>query len=97
MSEEHEHEEESGCGGGCSGCSCGGAAVDVESLGAEAVEVDKLFKEVDNHLVNALVARKKILETLEARSKESPEMKEKMDLVLSAQHPVLIQFVFGHE
>ncbi len=90
-----ENETESDCGGCCSGCSCSPEPVNMEELGPEAVELDRMFRDVDSHLVSALKARKTILETLQKRAAESPEMKEKMDKVLGAQHPVLIQFVFG--
>ena len=68
--------------------------VDVKALGPEAEELAKKFDEVNLNLVNALKARKEILE-LVYKSAQSPEMKEKVDKVLSSRHPVLIQFVFG--
>ncbi|MBI5223198.1 hypothetical protein HY990_02125 [Candidatus Micrarchaeota archaeon] len=83
----------SGCGGG--GC-CGGPreTIDISSLGKEAVEMDNMFKDVNTHLSNALKSRRSILEALHAYSKDEV-LKAKMDKVLSAQHPVLIQFVLG--
>jgi hypothetical protein len=73
------------CDGGC-------AHVDVKSLGPDAVELAGMFDEVNDHLVGALKAKKKILEKLNAAS---PDVKEKMEKVLSSRHPVLLQFVFS--
>ncbi len=82
------------CGGHGCGC-CQMQEVDVKSLGPEAVELAKRFDEVNVNLVNALKARKEILEMLHKGSK-SPKTKEKFDKVLASRHPVLIQFVLGH-
>jgi DNA topoisomerase IA len=68
--------------------------VDVNALGPEAIELAKKFDEVNTNLVNALKARKEILDLLH-KAAQSPELKEKADKVLSSRHPVLIQFVFG--
>lgn len=82
----------------CGGHSCGGCGmpeeIDVKALGPEAEELAKKFDEVNVGLVNALKARKEILELI-YKNAQSPDMKEKMDKVLASRHPVLIQFVFG--
>lgn len=78
------------------GC-CSHEKVDVSSLGTEAAELANMFDEINGHLVNALKVRKQILETLHKRASESPEMKEKMEKVLSSRHPVLLQFVLGQQ
>lgn len=78
---------------GSCGCCCSNQEIDISSLGPEAVELAKMFDEVNDNLINALKARKQILELV--HSQQSPEMKEKIDKVLSSRHPVLIQFVFG--
>jgi len=82
------------CDGGCAHDHFH-AAIDVKSLGPEAVELAKMFEDVNNHLVGALKARRKILETLHKYASQSQEMKEKMDKVVESRHPVLIQFVFS--
>lgn len=79
-------------------CGCGDAHVhdlDIAALGPEAVELARLFDEVNSHLVSALKTRRQILEILHKRNAESGQMKKKMDKVLSTRHPVLMQFVFG--
>jgi len=78
---------------------CGGHCHDVDTkpLGPEAVELAKMFKAVNENLTSALQMRQKIIETVHMRSKQSPEMKAKVDKVICAQHPVLVQFVFGLE
>jgi hypothetical protein len=87
-----ECKEESDCHG-C-GC-CSREEIDVDSLGPEMVELAKLFDEVNDNLLNALKARKQILESVHEKASQSPEMKEKIDKLLSSRHPVLLQFVFG--
>ncbi|HSB47271.1 MAG TPA: hypothetical protein VLD37_04595 [Candidatus Bilamarchaeum sp.] len=83
-------------GGECGGqCGCCMEDVDVKALGPEAEELAKRFDEVNANLVNALRARKEILEMLHTAAANSPGLKEKYDKVLSSRHPVLIQFVFG--
>ncbi len=82
------------CGGHGCGC-CAHEAVDVKSLGPEAVELANLFDQVNDNLVSALKARKQILEMVHTKASQSPDMKEKIDKVLSSRHPVLMQFVFG--
>jgi hypothetical protein len=69
--------------------------IDVKALGPEAEELAKKFDDVNSGLVSALKARKEIIEMIHAKAAQSPEMKEKLDKVLSSRHPVLIQFVFG--
>jgi hypothetical protein len=85
-------------------CDCGdehshdhGNKIDIKSLGPEAMELAQMFEEINSHLIAALKARKKILETLHMRAAQSDAMKGRMDKVLSAQHPVLIQFVFENQ
>lgn len=85
--------EEADCGGHSCGC-CAHEDVDLKALGPEAEELAKKFDDVNEGLVNALKARKEILELLH-QSAQSPGMKEKFDKVLASRHPVLIQFVFG--
>jgi hypothetical protein len=68
--------------------------IDISSLGPEAIELVSMFDEINDHLVEALKTRKKILEALHNASK-SKELKEKMDKVVSSRHPVLVQFVFS--
>jgi hypothetical protein len=82
------------CGGHGCGC-CAREEIDVKALGAEAIELAGLFDQVNDSLVSALKARKQILEMVHAKASQSPEMKEKIDKVLSSRHPVLMQFVFG--
>ena len=77
------------CGGRCH------ESADAKPLGPEAVELAKMFKAVNENLMAALQTRQKIIETVHMRSKQSPEMKAKVDKVIGAQHPVLVQFVFG--
>ncbi|MFN7990971.1 MAG: hypothetical protein U0R44_02315 [Candidatus Micrarchaeia archaeon] len=81
------------CGGHACGCCSGHAEIDVSTLGPEAVELAKKFEMVNDNLVSALKARKDILEMV--HTAKSPEIKEKLDKVLTSRHPVLIQFVFG--
>lgn len=78
----------------CGGCSHG--ELDAKALGPEAVELDRLFREVNDGLVGALKSRALILQLLHEKG-ASDELKEKLDKVVSAQHPVLLQFVFGQE
>ncbi len=73
------------CDGGC-------AHVDIKSLGPEAIELAAMFQEVNDHLVGALKAKKRILEKMQTAS---PQEKEKLEKVLSSRHPVLLQFVFS--
>ncbi len=84
----------SGCGN-CENCDCGKSDIDISKLGPEAVALDKLFGEMNEHLISALKVRKSILETL--HSHPSEETKEKLERVIEAQHPALRQFVFGNE
>lgn len=75
---------------------CGGHCHDADlvPLGPEAIELAKMFKSLNENLIAALQTRQKIIETIHSRSKQSPEMKAKVDRVVGAQHPVLVQFVF---
>ncbi|MFH0737598.1 MAG: hypothetical protein V1827_03505 [Candidatus Micrarchaeota archaeon] len=81
-------------GGCCGNCHDRHEEVDVTSLGPEAIEVAKMFQEINDNLVNALKMRAKILQTLHENSSKSPELKEKMAKVVESRHPVLKQFVF---
>ncbi len=84
------------CCGGCSGHAGEHVQeIDVSALGPEAVELAKLFDDVNSNLVSALKARARILQLVHEKSAQSPEMKEKIDKVLSSRHPVLMQFIFG--
>jgi hypothetical protein len=88
------------CDGGCAHDHHGHhdhKELDVKSLGPEAVELAKMFDEINDHLVGALKTRKRILEMLHTKSAESPEMKEKLDKVVSTRHLVLVQFVFEQQ
>lgn len=77
------------CGGHCH------EALDARQLGPEAAELAKMFNSVNDSLVAALEMRHRILDTIHRNSAKSAELKEKMDKVVGAQHPVLVQFVFG--
>jgi arsenate reductase-like glutaredoxin family protein len=74
---------------------CHQEEVNLKELGPEAEELAKMFDEVGANLESALRKRKQILEKIDERSSESPEMKEKMEKVLRSRDPVLIQFVLG--
>ena len=87
---------ESECCGGCSGHHDAPKDIDVKALGPEAVELAKMFEDVNDNLVGALKTRARILEMLHEKSK-SPGMKAKLDKVIESRHPVLIQFVFGQQ
>jgi hypothetical protein len=87
--------DEEECCGGCHGHEAP-KEIDVGSLGPEAVELAKMFGEVNDSLVTALKARQMILALLHENSK-NPELKEKLDKVIESRHPVLIQFVFGQQ
>ncbi len=81
------------CGGHC-GC-CKMEETDLSSLGPEAIELAKLFEDVNSNLITALKIRKQILEMVHSKSAESDDMKEKISQVVNSRHPVLLQFVFG--
>ncbi len=80
----------------CGGCRGQGHSedIDVDALGPEAVELAKMFQEVNDSLVSALKARQKILAMLHEKA-EDAKLKGKLDKVIETRHPVLIQFVFG--
>jgi len=81
----------------CGGCHSHHEETDVSGLGPEAVELAKLFSEVNDNLVNALKMRAKIQQMVHEKSSQSPELKGKMAKVVESRHPVLIQFVFGDQ
>ncbi len=80
----------------CHDCNCKPKEINVEELGPESVELEKMFKELNDHLTHSLETRHKILSFLHEKA-TSQEMKEKFDKVIESRHPVLIQFVFGME
>jgi hypothetical protein len=84
------------CCGGCHSHHEAPKEIDVKALGPEAVELAKMFVEVNDGLVGALKARQKIIEMLHEKAK-TPEMKKKLDKVIDSRHPVLLQFVFGQQ
>jgi hypothetical protein len=84
------------CCGGCHNHDDAPPEIDVKALGPEAIELAKLFEDVNDSLVGALRTRARILELLHEKS-QSPEMKEKLAKVIESRHPVLLQFVFGQE
>jgi len=84
------------CCGGCHGRHGAPEEVDVKALGPEAVELARMFEQVNDNLVGALKARQGILELLHEKAK-TPAMKEKLDKVIDSRHPVLLQFVFGQQ
>lgn len=84
------------CCGGCHGHHEAPPEIDVKSLGPEAVELARMFQEVNDGLVGALKARQGIIEMLHEKGK-SPELKAKLEKVVESRHPVLLQFVFGQQ
>jgi hypothetical protein len=84
------------CCGGCHGRHEAHEEIDVKALGPEAVQLAKMFEEVNDGLVGALKARQGIIELLHEKAK-TPEMKKKLDKVIESRHPVLLQFVFGQQ
>ena len=90
------------CENKCSDCDCDHdhkekelPKIDPKTLGPEAIELDKMFKEVHDNLLLALQARKNIHEYMHKNVAISPEMKEKLESVARSQHGVVLQFVFG--
>lgn len=84
------------CCGGCHHDHEAPPEIDVEALGPEAVELAKMFQDVNDGLVGALKARQGILEMLHEKGK-APELKAKLEKVVESRHPVLIQFVFSQQ
>lgn len=84
------------CCGGCHNHDEAPQEIDVKALGPEAIELAKLFEDVNDSLVGALKTRARILALLHEKS-QSPEVKGKLAKVVESRHPVLLQFVFGQQ